>query len=155
MSWQPAILFNFDRKACENMCRRLLLDLTTAEARWKETSPEWRRKISRWELWRSQAALREQQAERLARRKNPDSTDNEAMQSTGTSWESSFDPNDPLPQFSFREMSSVYSRADLEEEISALHRWTSVPKWATDALRRGIGVHHSGMNKRYRSLLEG
>ena len=151
---QPAILFNFDRKTCEKMCQKLLKDLTIAETEWKKCSPEWQRKIARWELWKSQAALRARQTERLARRKNPD-TEGDAMQSESTSWESSFSPNDPLPQFSFGDRTSAYSKADLEKEISALQRWSSVPQWALNALRRGVGVHHAGMNKRYRSLLEG
>lgn len=137
------------------MCQQLLEDLTAAENEWKESSPEWQRKIARWELWKSQAALRARQTEKLARRKKPDDKENDAMQSEGTSWESSFDPRDPLPQFSFGDRTSAYSKADLEVEISALRRWSSVPQWALDALRRGVGVHHSGMNKRYRSLLEG
>ena len=148
-------MFNFERLTCEKMCQKLLADLTTAETKWKRSSPEWQRKLARWELWKSQAALRARQTEKLARRKNPDGMENDTTQSESMSWESSFNPNDPLPQFSFGDKTSAYSKADLEQAISELRRWTSVPQWALEALRRGVGVHHSGMNKRYRSTLEG
>ncbi|TFY68503.1 hypothetical protein EVJ58_g983 [Rhodofomes roseus] len=149
----PAILFNFDRKACETMCQRLLEELTTAEEQWRETSPEWRRKMAQWEVWKVQAAARKRQSEKETRSKNRVDVEAEQGESS-TTWESSFDPHDPSPQFSFTSKSSVYSKSDLEDELRSLERWSSVPKWALNALRRGIGVHHAGMNKRYRTMVE-
>jgi hypothetical protein len=67
------------------------------------------------------------------------------------SWESSFDPKDPSPQFSFAGTS--YAKKELLADISSL-RWTSTPDFLFRALRRGVAVHHSGMNKTYRVLVE-
>ena len=67
------------------------------------------------------------------------------------SWEASFDPDDPNPQFSF--LGSKASKEHLEAAITDLS-WTSTPPWVMDALRRGIGIHHSGMNKHYRTAVE-
>jgi hypothetical protein len=69
------------------------------------------------------------------------------------SWEASFDPDDPQMQFSFAGMGK-YSLQELEDEIQDLARWSGVSEWILSALRRGIAIHHAGMNKAYRSLIE-
>ena len=87
-------------------------------------------------------------------RKNNDGEgggDDEPLPTNDASWESSFDIKDPSPQFSF--LSKKCSKAILNEAINDI-RWTSTPAWALEALERGIGVHHSGMNKHYRTAVE-
>lgn len=145
----PAILFNFDRSACELAALTLLSTLKKREAKWRATSAEWQRKMEQWEKWKSQAAAREKQAERLRKQKR-DAADGPAEQSD-PSWESSFSPADPSPQFSF--LGKKSSKEVLNEAIADI-RWTPTPKWALDALLRGIGVHHAGMNKHYRTTVE-
>ncbi|KAI9000928.1 P-loop containing nucleoside triphosphate hydrolase protein [Trametes punicea] len=149
----PALLFNFDRTVCEKMARAILDVLEKAEAQWRETNPEWKRKVKQWEVWVSKAKERERQAERLKKIKKDDEHPATAAEPE-TSWEASFDPDDPSPQFSFAGTSPAFTKSDLDEEIEALARWSSAPDWALRALRRGIGVHHSGMNKHYRTLVE-
>ncbi|KAI0375726.1 P-loop containing nucleoside triphosphate hydrolase protein [Pilatotrama ljubarskyi] len=149
----PALLFNFDRKVCEKMAKAILDVLEKAESQWRENSPEWKRKVKQWELWVSKAKERERQAERLKKVKKEDEHPGAAAEPE-TSWEASFDPEDPSPQFSFAGTSPAFTKSDLDEEIKALARWSSAPEWALRALRRGIGVHHSGMNKHYRTLVE-
>lgn len=146
---QPALLFNFDRKVCENMAQAIIDVLEKTEERWRETNPEWKRKIKQFELWESKAKERERQADRLKKAKK----DDEPSADRDTSWEASFDPDDPSPQFSFAGSSQAFSKSDLDDEIRSLG-WTSTPDWALKALRRGVGVHHSGMNKHYRTLVE-
>ena len=150
---QPALLFNFDRKVCETMAQVMLDVLERAEAKWRETNPEWKRKIKQWELWVSKAKERERQAERQKKVKKEDEHPSVTAE-PDTSWESSFNPDDPSPQFSFAGMSPAFTKEDLDEEIRSLARWSSAPEWALKALQRGIGVHHSGMNKHYRTLVE-
>jgi hypothetical protein len=70
-----------------------------------------------------------------------------------SSWESSFDPDDPQVQFSFAGVGK-YSLQELEDEVQELARWSGVADWILQALRRGIAIHHAGMNKAYRSLIE-
>ncbi|KAF9767376.1 hypothetical protein IL306_000075 [Fusarium sp. DS 682] len=64
-------------------------------------------------------------------------------------WES-FDPEAPLDQFSFAGAKTVQ-----QTEFTNLVRSLSgdkVAPWLVDALRRGLGVHHAGMNRRYRQV---
>ncbi|KAI0720199.1 P-loop containing nucleoside triphosphate hydrolase protein [Cerioporus squamosus] len=150
----PALLFNFDRKVCEKMAQAILSVLEDTEEKWRATSPEWKRKIKQWELWVSKAKERERQAERLKKVKKDEDGPSPAAAEHDTSWEASFNPDDPSPQFSFAGMSPAFTKEDLEDEIQSLARWSSAPEWALKALRRGVGVHHSGMNKHYRTLVE-
>ncbi|KZP15488.1 P-loop containing nucleoside triphosphate hydrolase protein [Athelia psychrophila] len=149
----PAILFSFDRSDCEVMANVLLLALTTAEADWRKSSPEWTRKLQNWERWK----LRAKERERLADRTKQKNADDEApgnAAALGGSWESSFDPNDPSPQFSFTSVKNFYSKTDLDADIARLPRMSCIQPWALECLRRGIAVHHTAMNKHYRSLVE-
>lgn len=124
--------------------------LETAEQQWCETSSEWKRKIKQFELWKSMTKERERQADRLKKAKN----DDEPAADQDTNWEVAFNPEDPSPQFSFAGNPPVFSKSDLEDEIWSLVRWKAAPDWALKALRRGVGVHHSGMNKHYRFVIE-
>lgn len=47
----PAILFNYDRSGCEDIANSLLVQLVSAENRWKE-GREWQRKLSDWAKWK-------------------------------------------------------------------------------------------------------
>lgn len=149
-SFQPAILFNFDRTACEIATKRLLEALLKAEAQWRQSSPEWKRKVQQWETWKSQAALREKQLEKQRKQKK-DGNEEPPEKYVDQSWEATFDPREPSPQFAF--LGKKVSKAILDEAIEDI-KWTSTPKWALDALRRGVGIHHAGMNKHYRTAVE-
>lgn len=148
--WQPALLFNFDRNRCAEIAKYLLDQLTLAESQWRESSPEWARKIARFEAWqfgekeRARALARLQKAEKA-----------ESQRTEDRSWESTFDPDDPSPQFSFA-APSAYPKDDLMEDLRKMTRRKkpSAPGWVYKALWRGIGVHHAGMSKLYRDLVE-
>lgn len=145
---QPALLFNFDRKHCEHMAEYILKTLKAAENAWRANSVEWKRKLERWEDWK----LREKERARaLERIKKQDKEETQRIDDR--SWESTFDPNDPSSQFSFS-VPATYQKTELLEDIWLLERRSSVPQWVLKALWRGIGIHHSGMNKNYRSLVE-
>ncbi|EGO30017.1 hypothetical protein SERLADRAFT_413254 [Serpula lacrymans var. lacrymans S7.9] len=149
----PAILFSFDRTDCEIMAQDLLEALQQKEGRWRSTSAEHKRKMAEWENWLARAKDRERQAEKAKKvKKDPDAPD--SMDTTERSWQSSFDPEDPEPQFSFAGQHTSYSKSDLNDDIRGMSRWNSAPEWALQCLRRGIAVHHAGMNKRYRTLVE-
>lgn len=135
------------------MAIHLLRTLETSEEEWRETSPEWASTIRKWERWQAGAKERQRQAEKATKkqkRKGEDEEDGRAE--SASSWEETFNPDDPSPQFSFVGK-SAYTKADLEDAIRDMS-WVSIPQWALDALRRGIAVHHAGMNKAYRSLVE-
>lgn len=145
-------MFSFDRNDCEIIAQDLLKALKNAEKQWRESSPEWNQKLRDWENWKLRAKERQRQAER-AKKQKKDSDMGSAADTQDSSWEQSFDPNDPTPQFSFAGSHTSYSKSELAADINDL-RWVSVPQWAIACLRRGIAVHHAGMNKRYRSLVE-
>jgi len=149
---QPAILFSFDRSDCEIMAEDLLQALENAEEKWRKSSPEWNQKLREWEIWKLRAKERERLAER-AQKQRKDADEPGAGSIHEGSWEQSFNPDDPSPQFSFAGTHVSYSKSELDEDIARLS-WTSIQKWAIACLRRGIAVHHAGMNKRYRSLVE-
>jgi hypothetical protein len=149
---QPAILFNFDRSDCERVAQTLVETLERGESKWRRESPEWKQKIKRWETWKHQAKDRERTAKRLVKQKKPDGEDH--LDIPTASWESSFNPSDPSQAFSFTSIHTSYSKAELARDIRRIS-FVNLPEWAISALKRGIGVHHAGMNKHYRSLVEG
>jgi replicative superfamily II helicase len=61
-----------------------------------------------------------------------------------------FDPEDPSPQFSFAGRGEVYTKAEMDDDLG----WVNLEPWLIDGLRRGIAVHHAGMQKRYRGVVE-
>ncbi len=99
------------------MVSHILETLEKAEEVWRAKSPEWNRKISRWEAWQTRQKKKERLAQKAVTRKR--------------------DLDDEIPH------------ADIAEL-----RWTSTPDFLFRALRRGIAVHHSGMNKTYRVFVE-
>ncbi|KAJ6557124.1 hypothetical protein B0H10DRAFT_1967384 [Mycena sp. CBHHK59/15] len=147
----PAILFSFDRTDCEVLAQELLSTLKISENKWRNGSPTWKEKVKRWEQWMKGAKERERTMERIARQRKQDDDMPQDREQT-YSWESSFNPDHPSSESSFAGTAS-FSTSELTEHIDDL-RWSNTPDWALEALMRGVGVHHAGMNKIYRSLVE-
>ena len=127
-----------------------------AEEAWRRSSPAWTARIEQWEKWKAKAKDRQRQEIRAKR--NAGNKDEGPEPSTDThSWQKFFDPNAPSEGFTFADV-YAYSKADLDEDLRQLG-WRApgilnrLP-WAFDALYRGIAVHHAGMNKHYRTLIE-
>ncbi|KAJ7225893.1 hypothetical protein GGX14DRAFT_641680 [Mycena pura] len=148
---QPAILFSFDRTNCEVMAKTLVKSLAEAEDIWKEQSVEWKRKLKRVEEWRRNAPLREKQREKEERQLKDKDAFREGV---SLPWEATFDEDEPLPNFSF--VGRASSKEEVAEIIDGLTKpWMgTTPPWAIAALKRGIAVHHAGMNKAYRVAIE-
>lgn len=157
----PAILFNYDRSKCEKICRRILEQLKAAEASWKTSSTKWAKKMADYELWLKQQRARARQKgseSGVCRRRGKKDDNNEiskalleqeAASLEHSIWEN-FDPNAPVETFSFAESKKVPA-SDLNEYQEQL-RHQGQPEWLIEALRRGLGVHHAGMNRKYRQL---
>ncbi|KIO24164.1 hypothetical protein M407DRAFT_213307 [Tulasnella calospora MUT 4182] len=146
----PAILFNFDRADCEKMARHLVKTLQTAEIRWKESNPQWQNKLKKWEAW----TFKQRQSGAERPKKSEPQGDEAPVGSK--SWEESFDPEEPLPEFSFAGPWTSYSKAEMERDIHELKDKSRKPvkDWQIEALKLGIAVHHAGMGHAYRSLVE-
>ena len=106
-----------------------------------------------YESWQAGAKQRQKQKERAAKQR-PSEGDNSQSIAVETSWEASFDPSEPSKDFSFAGNYVSVSKEDVENEIARLAQWSGVDKRILAALKRGIGIHHSGMNKGYRALVE-
>ena len=106
-----------------------------------------------YESWQAGAKQREKQKERAGKRR-PDEGSGPQDTAYETSWEASFDPSEPSKDFSFAGDYVNISKEDVDDGIASLAKWGRVDERALAALKRGIGIHHSGMNKIYRSLVE-
>ena len=61
-----------------------------------------------------------------------------------------FDPDAPISRYSLADETKI-SKEELEERLSTLDYYPVKPEFI-DALRRGLGVHHAGMNRQYRQV---
>lgn len=147
----PAILFSYDRAICEKLCSNIVQQLEGAEGLWKKASPEWATTLRKWtehnEAKNSRAAKK--QAKSAAR--NLEGSKEERMREVmaeGSSFLDYFNPEDPLPQFSFADKSRC-SLEELNEELGILATIHLLPSYLVSALGRGIGVHHTGLNREF------
>lgn len=156
----PAILFNYDRTACEDIGISLLTQLKSAEDKFKE-SKEWKRKIEKWTEWKE---LKDKKAAKKApkvskKKGNVDEEDkgskaDQARDEAGVEVSSLdlFDPEEPQDDYSFADKRKC-QRSEVDRFISQL-RWKHVKEELIELIQRGVGVHHSGMNKKYRQCVE-
>lgn len=148
----PGIIFNYDRAVCEKMCQTLMKQLTEAETTWKETSPKWKDKLKEWDDWKKEMSRREKQGVRGA---NKGMTKQDQMREAANQEVSafaSFDPEKPIDGFHFADNKKM-SQQELDDFAYQMRR-RGVDDWLIDGLRRGIGVHHAGMNRKYRYCVE-
>ncbi|GME50787.1 Helicase [Neofusicoccum parvum] len=150
----PAILFNYDRTACENICEALMNKLKSAEQEWKDTSPTWEKKIAAWETWKKNRKTKKAPPKKSGKLEDGMSKadmERDAGAMDSDSWES-FDPNAAQDGFHFMDRTKLPP-----SELDAYSReltYRGVPAWLIEALYRGIGVHHAGMNRKYRHVVE-
>ncbi|KAK4038039.1 hypothetical protein C8A01DRAFT_37998 [Parachaetomium inaequale] len=161
----PAILFNYDRTKCEAIATQLFHILALAESQYRKTNPTWIAKAAEFEAWKKARELarakqtKKKTSTRATGRRGEDDGDDqgkahserEAASREVSKWES-FDPDAPLAQFSFADTKKISSE-ELEERLKTLRPGT-VREPFIDALRRGVGVHHAGMNRQYRQVVE-
>ncbi|KAI1139261.1 P-loop containing nucleoside triphosphate hydrolase protein [Hypoxylon sp. FL0543] len=155
----PAIFFNYDRLGCEALIATLLKILRSAEAKYRDNSPAWKKKVAEFEKWKKAQSKTQGKAEKFLRSRQGD--DNEGpskldmareMGSQDESPWKSFDPDAPLPEFSFADTTKI-SKTELEERLDTL-KYHKIRPHFIEALRRGLGVHHAGMNRQYRQVVE-
>ena len=149
----PALIFHYDRHGIECLAQELVSTLESAEKVWKEGNSTWQRKFTIWQERQGQAKSRQKQEDKVMKSLKGRSKE-EMIRDNEGSWFDSFDPEAPLPQFSFQSARSKISGQELEADIANLTRWNDIPEWIVSCLRRGIGVHHSGLNRKVRQLVE-
>ncbi|OAA65016.1 DEAD-like helicase [Cordyceps fumosorosea ARSEF 2679] len=160
----PAILFNYDRDSCEATVVYLAAQLARAEKTWKESSPEWARKLDEYAAWKAAKSHarpgKTESKKRLANSRGKDENGDkmskldmlrEEMSVEASKWDS-FEPDAPLERFSFadtKKMPDSESKPLVKRLIEA-----NVQPKIIAALSRGIAVHHAGMNRNYRQVVE-
>lgn len=153
----PAILFNFDRLACEKIAIAILSSLERAEESWKKGSAKWKSLMEGYEQWKAKTSKNVKVRKDIRSKKKNKDGDEERLSKAETEKESaekerskyeSFDPNEPCEGFSFA-VPTKGETAEIEDYFKKME-WRGVSKWLMRALRRGIAVHHAGMNRHYR-----
>lgn len=159
----PAIFFNYDRHRCESICKAVVQQLIEAEKHWKELSPSWKAKLTGFGKWKAEQAKMagKRQAKKVPSKKGKGDDDDDPSSkmdkiqdaaSDEANPYANFDPDAPVDGFHFA--------ARHKAEASELNmyygqmKWRGLPSWLTDGLQRGIGVHHAGMNRKYRQVVE-
>ncbi|KAI1213214.1 P-loop containing nucleoside triphosphate hydrolase protein [Annulohypoxylon truncatum] len=155
----PAIFFNYDRVGCEALLKTILETLESAETKHKQNSAKWKGTIAEFERWRRIHSKAQGKAEKLLR--GQQGKDDEGMSKADMMREmasqeqspwASFDPDAPLSQFSFADTTKM-TQAELDERLDTL-RGHNIKPYLIRALRRGLAVHHAGMNRQYRQVVE-
>ncbi|EGU71855.1 hypothetical protein FOXB_17636, partial [Fusarium oxysporum f. sp. conglutinans Fo5176] len=152
----PALVFNYDRSQCEIAVRSILSKLIDAEAAFKGSDTTWKKKLRDFEQWQRQKGNnRESRVFKSSDSGERNLSKLEIARQEGSveisPWES-FDPKAPLDHFSFAD-SKMMQQRDLDNLVLRLNP-KKVQPWLIDALRRGLGVHHAGMNLQYRRIVE-
>ncbi|KAK0860801.1 hypothetical protein LTR91_005305 [Friedmanniomyces endolithicus] len=154
----PAILFNYDRHRCEEICQALSDQLQQSELSQVKSGPRWQKTLEKWEDWKK---LQEKNAKNKASMKKSKPQEDglgskldqqrDAADATNSPWES-FDPEAPVDGYHFADHTRL-QLSELEIYVRQLGK-RNIQQWLIDALQRGIGVHHAGMNRKYRQVVE-
>ncbi|KAK5112755.1 hypothetical protein LTR62_003853 [Meristemomyces frigidus] len=154
----PAILFNYDRHQCEKLCQTVLQQLQDAELAQRKSGPKWEKTLERWEAWKK---MQLKNAKTMASGKKGKLQDEDsgskldqqrdAADAASSQWET-FSPDAPIDGFHFADYTRV-QLSELQIYIGQLGK-RNIIQWLIDALQRGIGVHHAGMNRKYRQVVE-
>ncbi|MCJ1475667.1 hypothetical protein MMC13_004330 [Lambiella insularis] len=154
----PAIMFNFDRSRCESIAKAVLHRLERAETSWKETNKGWKAKMEDYEKWK---ATKTSKASKDVKPKKNKDGDGERLSKADAQKDSAerevsifetFDPSAPCKEFSFADLTKV-EKSEMADYFKKLE-WKGVATWLMTALTRGIGIHHAGMNRKYRQTVE-
>ncbi|PYI36136.1 P-loop containing nucleoside triphosphate hydrolase protein [Aspergillus indologenus CBS 114.80] len=148
----PALFFNYDRSWCEKICHHICSELQKAEKIWKESDAEWKSKLARFQAWKKSSSTRAKKAtsHNANKMSRADRLREDALEEPD--WYASFDPEEPLDRFSLANGKAL-SKSEFETYAVEL-KFFDVPQTFINALRRGIGVHHAGMNRKYRNVCE-
>ena len=157
----PAILFNYDRHKCEGVARSVVTQLVEAEQRYKESNPVWKAKLTGFEQYKKQQSKAKKPPKPSTKKKgkgdddeDPSSKLDRMQDAAGSDVDpyAGFDPDAPVDGYHFAAKQRA-DAAELQRYFWQMSR-RGVAQWLMDALQRGIGVHHAGMNRKYRQVVE-
>ncbi|KAL9635425.1 MAG: hypothetical protein Q9204_002631 [Flavoplaca sp. TL-2023a] len=156
----PAILFNYDRGKCERICKTIMKQLEDAEKNMKESSPAWKSKIRGYEQYLANKGKHNPKKMAAPKKKgkvNDDEGTSKADKMQDAASEeanpyANFNPDAPVEGFHFANIAKAEAA-----ELAAIHKELKrreLEPWLMESLTRGIGVHHAGMNRKYRQAVE-
>ncbi|USW51870.1 Putative helicase, P-loop containing nucleoside triphosphate hydrolase [Septoria linicola] len=158
----PAIFFNYDRHDCERICKEVVSQLQSAEEKQVKSGAKWEKTLERFEEYKKLKAKNNARNAKATSKKtklqgegdekgSKNDLEREGTDDGVSKWES-FDPEAPSENYHFADYTKLLA-SDLEIYVRQLRR-REVPEYLIDALFRGIGVHHAGMNRKYRQVVE-
>ncbi|KAL8684205.1 MAG: hypothetical protein Q9224_006521, partial [Gallowayella concinna] len=156
----PAILFNYDRNKCEGICRTIMKQLKDAENAMKNSSPAWKSKIRGYEQYLANKSKQNPKKLAVPKKKgkaNDDEGTSKADKMQDLASEeanpyANFNPDAPVENFHFANI----AKGEVDE-LAKIHKdlkYRKLDPWMMESLTRGIGVHHAGMNRKYRQAVE-
>ncbi|RIA88407.1 hypothetical protein C1645_877420 [Glomus cerebriforme] len=148
----PAILFHFNRERCVELALHVLEQLELAENKKRADDPEYQAK-------KKEAISQEKAREKELKRKRDSKTKDDIFQSEFHSeLEGSipkiFDWEAHDPDFTFVNPKNQVTSEDFKEITEPARQKMGSNSKLLIALERGIGVHHSGLPKKYLSAVE-
>ncbi|KAL9581113.1 MAG: hypothetical protein Q9212_004097 [Teloschistes hypoglaucus] len=156
----PAILFNYDRSKCEGICRAIMKQLKDAEDAFKSSSPAWKAKIRGYEQY-LQDKSKHNPTKAPAIKKKGKSNDDEGRSKADKMQDAASEEVNPYANFDADAAVDGFHFANMAKaeasELAAIHKELirrDLPPWLMESLTRGIGVHHAGMNRKYRQAVE-
>ncbi|KAH8807909.1 hypothetical protein F5884DRAFT_821438 [Xylogone sp. PMI_703] len=155
----PAILFNYDRGMCEEVGRYVFKRLLKAENEWKK-GPEWKKLMEGYAKYLQRKNAKPPKEAKQSKKSHTRDDDEYGSKPDRMRYESSdgdspfagFDPNDPQQPFSFADVKKL-QKSEFDEYVWQLKRQDIRPELIA-MLQRGIGIHHAGMNRKYRQCVE-
>lgn len=148
----PALFFNYDREYCEKTAFDVLRRLKNAEENWKARSPEWAKKMEKYEAWKKDTSRRSKSSKHKLKAEAGSSKADMVREAASREAHpmERFNPKAPISRFSFADESKLLP-SELERQIDSLRPVGLKPE-LVQCLRRGIVVHHKGMNRAYRQV---
>ncbi|EME81421.1 uncharacterized protein MYCFIDRAFT_189548 [Pseudocercospora fijiensis CIRAD86] len=156
----PAILFNYDRLQCEDICRSVVEQLQRAELKQVKSGKSWERTLERFEEYKKLKAKNNARTAKATSKKTKLQGDDDDKSSKmdesregdfSSKWEG-FNPDGPADGYHFADYTKVLM-SELDIFLRQLRK-REIAEWLIDALARGVGVHHAGMNRKYRQVVE-
>ncbi|KAI4292205.1 ATP-dependent RNA helicase DDX60 [Pancytospora philotis] len=128
----PVIVFNMDRELVTRLAKAVYQELESLDQRKKKDK------------------LLEKMKKESKRTRDAEKTRDSWIEESIMS-EQSLEPEARDIKYTFLDQTTKLSDAEVREELSEVR---NTPKFITDMAYRGIGIHHAGMGRKYRSAIE-
>jgi ATP-dependent RNA helicase DDX60 len=137
----------------------LLEQMQQTELDQRKSGPKWEKTLERWEEWKKVQEKNKAKMSKTGKKTKSQDDDKtskldqerDAADAGSSQWDM-FNPDAPQEGYHFADHAKV-QLSELEVYIRQLGR-RNIAQYLIDALQRGIGVHHAGMNRKYRQVVE-